>query len=631
MIKLMNKCNYSVLAAVLFAVSSLQAFEFQQKGRVFVVSGKRVELTVSDGAVEGIRNKTNGFVLTEKSGVKMNIAGLGNMTGNAKEMSKLHFPWGEPTIKQHRKRSKTTVYGQPGKNSKIIVKKTGNSAAVTWQGLYFGGKFSPQDSLTLSFREDAEGALEVKRSGRGRAGIFGITVPVNNLPKDGKLFLPTFGGLEYAARSAQEELIGLQNTTLFFEAPLMICTKSENAFGMWMEDKTFRPYFGFVERSPKGSAFTLESQNIMPYDNLTAIDPPAVKFDIFADAGWIAAARPYRNWYHKAFAEEIAVRDAKSWADNIYVIADGGNSAPGYKNLLKAFKPENVLVQIWQARKLGFTQGIPDYTPRGHYPDVVKSLHKAGFKVMCYVCPLCAVYQCDAWKRDNVGSFFLTRKNSITNYHGNKNAFDENLAGTIRAAKGKDQFGHLKPGAFLYGDPLSKGWRDYFCRVIKHMNDTCGTDANYQDTLGCTADTGNGYIDGYSGAQGNWLFTRDLQKKVGVPMAAEFGPEAIAMGIRWPLNNAHGWGGPAFRAYRMHHQIPLTAFIFGYRTWVPSIRLYTDDLTSVVLSVSDACSGFGMISTGSNVNNRTGFFGQMVLRARLFADRQLKPYYPAKK
>ena len=627
----MNKKTLFSLLAAVFAAFSLQAFSFQQKGKSFVVSGKRVELTVSCGTITSIRNRQNGVLLTAPGGVKMNVAGLGNMTGNGKEMSALHFPWGEPTIKQHRKRKKTAVYGLPGKESKVLVKKSGKSAVVTWQGLYYNGKFSSQDSVTFSFSEDANGSLVLKRSGQGRKGIFGIAVPVNNLAADGKITVPSFGGLEYAAKSGQEELISLQNTTLFFEAPLLIYTRKDNALGMWIEDKTFRPYYGFIERTPKGCAFALESQNIMPYENLTKIDPPAVKFDVFADSDWIAAARPYRNWYHKAFAEEISVRDAKSWADKIFVIADGGNSAPGYKGLLKAFKPENVLVQIWQARKLGFTQGIPDYTPRGHYPDVVRNLHKSGFKVMCYVCSLCAVYKCDAWNKDDVGSFFLTRKNSITNYHGNKNAFDENLAGTIRAAKGKDQFGHLKKGAFLYGDPLSKGWRDYFCKTIKHMNDTCGTDANYQDTLGCTADTGNGYIGGLSGAQGNWQFTRDLQKKVGVPMAAEFGPEAIAMGIRWPLNNAHGWGGPAFRRYRMHHHVPLTAFIFGYRTWVPSIRLYSDDLVSVVLSVSDALSGFGMVSTSTDVDNRTGFWGQMALRARLFANRELRPYYPPKK
>ena len=560
----------------------------------------------------------------------MYVSGLGNMTGNAKELSRTHFPWGEPAIKQNKKRQRSAIYGKPCSKSKITVKKSGKSASVTWQGLDFNGVFQAQDSITLSFSEDASGALSVQRTGGGRAGVFGISVPVKNLAPDGTVYVPSFGGLEYAASSQEDEFISLQDTTLFIEAPLMIYVRKNNAFGMWMEDATFRPYFGMIERNKNGCAIALESQNIMPYEPLKKIAPPAVKFDVFSNAGWIAAARPYRNWYQKTFAKEIAIRDAKSWADDIYVIADGGNSAPGFKNLLKYFKTENVLIQIWQARKQGFTKDIPDYTPRAHYPGLVKTLHDHGFKVMCYVCPLCAVYKCPAWERDNVGSFFLTRKNSITNYHGNENAFDENLAGTIRAAKGNDQYGHLKPGAFLYGDPLSKGWRDYFCKVIRKMNDTCGTDANYQDTLGCTADVGNGYVDGLSGSQGNVEFTRDLQKKVGVPMASEFGSAPIAMGIRWPLNGARAWGRERFQRYRNTRQVPLSPFIFGYRTWVSSIRLHTDLRMHIVMAVSDALSGFGMISTSFNDKETSGYNGQMLMRARFFAEKQLKPYYPEK-
>ncbi|MBR2910028.1 MAG: hypothetical protein IKC05_00330, partial [Lentisphaeria bacterium] len=113
----MNKKTLFSLSLAAFAAFSLQAFSFQQQGRNFVVSGKRVELTVCDGEITAIRNRQNGALLTIPDGVKMNVAGLGNMTGKAKEMSSLHFPWGEPTIKQHRKRKKTAVYGLPGKHS----------------------------------------------------------------------------------------------------------------------------------------------------------------------------------------------------------------------------------------------------------------------------------------------------------------------------------------------------------------------------------------------------------------------------------------------------------------------------------------------------------------------------------
>ncbi|MBQ9337764.1 MAG: hypothetical protein IJS14_10770 [Lentisphaeria bacterium] len=608
-------------------------FEAKQQEKSIIVSGKRIELTVKDARITAVRNLENGAVLTSDKSISMHAAGLGNMTGQAKELSRVHFPWGEPNIRQNRQRTKTPIYGHAGEKTKMSVKQSKDSLTVTWKGLYFGKEFAADDSITLEFSEDENGALVLKRSGKGREGVFGVSVPVDRLAPDGKLFLPTFGGVEYAATSKdnRQELIGLQDTTLFFEAPLMIYVRDRNAFGMWVEDAKFRPYFGLIERSPAGSAFTLEGLNVIPYEKLTSAEPPPVKLDVFKDSGWIAAARPFRNWYHKAFAKEIAIRDDKnSWADKIMVIADGGNSAPGYERLPKIFDPETVLVQVWQARKLGFTTGIPDYTPRGHYPDVVKSVHKAGMKVMCYVCSLCAVYKCAAWEKDHVGDFFLTRKNSVSNYRGKKSAFDENLVGTQREAKGNDQFGHLKPGAFLYGDPLSRGWHEYFGNKIKEMNDLCGTDANYQDTLGCASDNGNGFVDGRAGSEGNIEFARHLQKVPGVPMAAEFGPAPIAFAIRWPLNNSRGWGKKTFRDYRTFHQVPLTPFLFGYRSWVPSIRLTDDEVRHCILSVSDSVSGFGMIPTGINPEAKKGFTGQMLTRAKLFSSRMLRPYYPEK-
>ena len=624
--------KFKLLVYVTFVCAMLFGFEAVRNGDTVLVSGKRVQLTVKDARIIAVHNLENGTELTTQGGVKMLSAGLGNMTNNEAELKRIHFPWGEPSIKQVQKRQKTKLYGQAGAKTQLNVSQVKDKVNCTWKGLYYGENFAANDEITLVFSQDEQGALVMERHGKGVEGIFGVSVPVDALPPDGSLYLPSFGGLQYDAKADGQELIGLNDTTLFLEAPLMIYVRNSNAFGMWVEDETFRPFFGLIERTPKGSAFTLEGLNLIPYEKLTEVRPPAVKFDIFGNSDWIAAAWPYRNWYQKTFAKEIAIRDdPKSWANDIMVIADGGAAAPGYQKLPELLDKETVLVQIWQARKLGFTTGIPDYTPRDIYPGVVKSVHASGMKVMCYVCSLCAVYKSEAWEKDNIGDFFLTRKNSITNYNGKKNSFDENLVGTVRAAKGKDQFGHLKPGAFLYGDPLSAGWREFFGKRIQDMNQLCGTDANYQDTLGCTADNGNGIIDGLSGSQGNAEMARHMQKVPGVPMASEFGPAPIAFAIRWPLNNTHGWGGFNFRQYRSYHQVPLTAFLFGYRSWISSIRLDNDEKRFCALSVSDSLSGFGMIPTSINPEEKSGFYGQMLTRAQLFSKGRLRPFYPERK
>ena len=207
----MKKGLFIPALLLLLSAAEVGAFSFQQKGRQFTVSGKRVELIVQDAAVVGLVNKESKVSLAEqKNKVDMYVSGLGNMTGNTDELSRTHFPWGEPAIKQNKKRLKSAIYGKPCSKSKITVKKGGKSASVTWQGLDFNGVFQAQDSITLTFSEDAAGALSVQRTGGGRAGVFGISVPVKNLAPDGTVYVPSFGGLEYAANSQEDEFISLQ-------------------------------------------------------------------------------------------------------------------------------------------------------------------------------------------------------------------------------------------------------------------------------------------------------------------------------------------------------------------------------------------------------------------------------------
>lgn len=620
-----------VIAGMMASASAVELV--RGKNGEFSVSAKRVKVAVRNARIVGVESKDGSNKIVDPSnGVDSVYAGLGNMRGKVKELSRVHYPWGEPNVRQHKKRIKTDIYRYPDEKSELMLEELNGKITATWKNLTNGTARFAQDTITLVFSLDKKGALTIGRAAASPdPGIFGLNIPVENLGRNGKILIPSFGGMEYDAFADEEQLMSFQNTGLFIEAPLMIYAHGGDTMAIWIEDANLRPYFGLIERTPQGATMALEALNLMPYETNTIVTAPALKLDLFADSDWVAAARPYRDWYQQTFAKEIAVRESIEWARKIYVIADGGAVATGAENIPKLFNPENVLIQIWQPRKEGFTTNIPDYTPRDGYAATVNRLHELKLKVMCYVCTLCAVYRSPAWDRDNVGDFFLTRKNTITNYGGNENAFDENLIGTIRAARGKDQYADLKPGAFLYGDPLSTGWRRYFIKVIKEMNELCGTDANYQDTLGCTGDTGNGIVDGLAGAEGNKAFTRELQEGLGVPMAAEYGPAPIAFGIRWPLNHAVAWGGDKFRSYRVSRQHPITPFLFGYRSWVSTVRMYTDELKYTGTAVSDSLSGFGMFSSNQPMRTEKGFDDHLIWRAKVFADNRLEPYYPEKK
>lgn len=608
------------------------ALDFKPGNREATLETKRLRAVVRDGRIIHLENRKTGQIYADR---KLNewsmTSGLGYMTGKEKELSKLHFPWGEPGLNQHILLRKTDLYHYPNEKSIYSAKKSGKEVILSWKGLSDGKQFFADETLSIHFTEDPSGALVFLGKGYSpRKGVFAVQIPLENIPPDSTFLLPTFGGLEYKG-TGTKGLLTFQSTIMFYEAPMMVCTIGKDSLGMWCEDARFRDFFAFFTRNKKSCSFALEFLNLIPFEQHNRSISNPVKLDVFENSGWIAAARPYRNWYQKTFAKEIAIRDS-GWADNISVICDIVAGGKSLKELAAMMPPERVLFHVWQARKEGFTTNLPDYTPKKNYPAAVANYHAHGFKVMCYTCALCVTYGRKLWKQDKLENVVFARRTSVTNYNGTHAAFDENLVGNIvKSEKGKNPFASLKPGRLIYTDPLSPKWRNYYTDKIKEFNRVTETDANYQDTLGCTEDVGNGIVDGMRGAEGNAALSRLLQQKVGVPMASEFGPAPIAFAVKWPLNQTSVWGSHRFRVSRIHRHRPLTPFLFGYRTWIPVIRTNTDMLKHMACAASDSLSGMGLFTWARDMQNNEGFDGHMVLRSQVFAKYGLKPYYPQEK
>ncbi len=626
------KIKLSTLLTLLLAATSF-AFDFTQNGNELVFKTKRTQIKIAHARITEVKNIEGNVIFAgADTPAESKTAGIGTIAnGRSKEMSKIHFPWGEPLMNQALNPiDKTQLYRFPNEKSKLSISKSGKSVKAVWKGLTDSVDFFPEDSITAVFSEDTNGAFTIQATAKtADKGVFGVQFPIENINGKGTFGLATFGGMEHPA-SGSPALLTFQDNGLFYEAKIMTCTLGNASMGYWFEDPSFKPYFVMLHRGKAASAIGIEINTIMPFELQDSITLPPLKIDTFNDADWIAAATPYRNWYQTTFADDIKKRDAIAWANDIAAIVDVDVSSDATLNEMAKFvPPENTLLHSWNARKPNFDTKLPDYTPRDSYIANVKRAHEHGFRVMCYVCSLCANYNCEVWKRDKLNEFVLTRKNNITNYNGKKNVFDEALMGTLNAAKGNDQFANLRNEQLIYTDPLSKGWRDYFSKSVMEMNRLAGTDANYQDTLGCTANNGNGVVDGYAGAQGNMLHARQLASKMpNVPMASEFGPEPIAFAVHWPLNYTTVWGSIEFRKQRMHRQIPLTAFLFGYRTWIPTLRMGDDLHRHVGSACSDALGGLGFYTPSKSLTMKSGFNDHLVLRSHIFAKYGLKPYFP---
>ncbi|MFA6568598.1 MAG: DUF6259 domain-containing protein [Victivallales bacterium] len=609
----------------------VQPLKVVENDRSFTAVTERLEATFEDGMIVHLINPKTGEVIADRKHDDRAVpTGMGCLNNDVASLRKFHVPWGATTLNQHLEAGiPMPNYRRPCERSRYALEKTGAGVRATWTGLSNGKDFYPDDELAITVGEDAQGALTVQTRGTSKEpGVFGAVTPLINISADAKFILPHFGGMEFDRNTQKPALMPFGGAP-FYEAPVMALEMPQSSVGMWVERDEFRNYYVFFNYSGKSFSFSFELSNLMPFEQHKTIEAETVKLDCFAGGDWKTALTPYRDWYRNYFKDEIKVRDAVKWAHDINVVVDPGSyDAKALSRVAELFPKEAVMFHDWNARKPKFDTELPDWTPRDGYIEQVKRIHSFGFKTMAYVNTYCVNYNSPVWKKDNISEFILTRKDGIAFYKG-ATVTNELLTGTINYTEGKNQFAGMKDGQLFYGDPLSTRWREYHADMMKWWNTITGTDANYEDTAGCVADSGNGIVDGLSGGQGAVAQMRLLQKtQPNVPMASEYGPDGIAFAVMWPLNYVQAWGNAAFRRHRLHRQHPVTVFIYGYRTWIPYIRSDNDFIRHLAAGCSDALNGMGMMAAGPDMQDQLGFNGHLVYRARLFAQLGLQPYFP---
>ncbi|MFA6928804.1 MAG: DUF6259 domain-containing protein [Lentisphaeria bacterium] len=629
-----KNCCFALTAVLLLVFSGCGSFsgrrslQFSVSGRQATVRSARLEAVIEDGCFISCRELSSGrqFAAPGHDAGVIPI-GLGCLSDNVEELRRLHVPWGEVTLNQHLTEQSFSLYLYPDEQSEFVAEAQGAAWILSWRNLTNGTKRFADCSLSLRLEQDASGALSYQSSGMApQGGIFGIQVPLSNLNPELQLIFPHFGGMRF--KHSSKEALCPFGSAPFWEAPVIAMEYDGSALGLWMEDSKFSPYYAFFKNGTSGFSFSYELNSLMPVEDKRQFVAPAVKLDIFP-GDWQTAMAPFRRWYQKKFATELACRDSLAWAEQIKLVIDNGSN---YEKVAATFPPETVMYHNWNGRAPKFDTELPDWTPREGYIEGVEKIHSYGFKAMAYVNTYCINYQSPVFIRDQLEQIFLTRKNSLWRYNSqaeSKNAaLSDMLIGTVDQGKKGDQFAGIAPGRLLYGDPLSTAWRQYHAESMRVWNTNTKTDANYEDTAGCVDDHGNGIIDGLSAGQGSVAQMQLLQQtQPGVPMASEYGPEGIAFAVKWPLNYAQVWGGHGFRHSRLHRQEPVTTYLYGYTTWIPIIRCGDDFTRHLVSACSDALGGMGMLSANFADPDTGGMSAHLTLRALLFTHKRLTPYF----
>ena len=378
-----------------FLILNVFALDLQVKKNEFTVQTKRLSATVRDGNIIELRDIQQGIFWCESNLADYGIpSGLGVLS-DIPNLRKTHIPWGEPTLNQHLSLDTPLLnYYKPTEQSKMSVRKEGDKILAIWQGLSNDIKTLENAELRIEFGEAKDGALTIRTAGiNPKKNVFGIPLPLINIPNHVKFIFANFGGMEYDGFGTP----GLMpfGGAPFVEAPLMILQQEGgNSLGLWMEDPSIRPFYVFFRRSGKSISLAMENLALMPFENNVDFFSPELKLDVFK-GDWKTAATPYRDWYREYFKNELAIRDNVKWVDQIKAIFDIYMNVPDdntLSSMAENYPASKVMFQVWNARAPSFDRELPDWTPREGYIDGVSRLHKYGFKVMAYVNTYCANY-----------------------------------------------------------------------------------------------------------------------------------------------------------------------------------------------------------------------------------------------
>lgn len=604
----------------------------------FVFKTANLEATIIRGVITGLTDTRTGEVIADASLGDLDFPkGVGTLSGDIETMDRFHTPWGAVELDQHIELGTPMPnYWYPDERSAFNLTINGGRVTGTWTGLGNGSGFVDDATLTVEVWEDRnDGAMSFKASAYfPGGGLFGVLVPVANILPDAVFYLPHFGGMRFDRNI--EPALRPYGGAPFYEAPVMALETPGGSVGLWTEN-VHNPYQVFFNWNGRSFSFSYQHKNLTPFEPHREIDSVVWKLDVFSGGGWMTAMRPFKDWYWDHFAREIAIRDSVEWAKDIMVVVDRFPQEQSvYQAVAETFDPGTVMFHFWDARAARFDRDLPDWTPREGYIETVADLKSLGFRTQAYVNTYCVNYNSPVFIRDNIADFFLTRKTRAGRYSSRPTGpqIEDAKIGDAQGGfglTGGAQFEGVEEGRILYGDPLSRGWREYHANQMKWWNSTTGTDANYEDTAGTWGDYGNGVIDGKFAGQGAVaMMTELLEGQPHVPMATEYGPAPVAFGASWPLIYPQVWGNEQFKIYRLNKQHPIGSYLFGNRAWVPVIRAESDFLMHLVAANADALGGMGQLWAG-RLDVDYGMTGHLKWRSQVFSEKRLTPYFEGKR
>jgi len=615
--RISRKAGWLALA-VLFAVQAwgyAAGWTVQAEGRIVWLETERWKIGIEDGLVVDFTNKLAGEVHARRgASVDSLPAGLGVQTGALEAARQLHALWGGVALDRKPAAALFPSQHRPYAKSAFTWNRVdARTVCLTYRGLAVGDKVYPDETFKLTAALDAAtGDILLTASGSSRlGGVYGAMVGVANIDKNTTAQVAHFGGVRLDKDWPRGQY-SLQDGGPFWEAPMVALEGTHGSWAMWSADARFGPKGFYWQNTPGAFHLLMESRNLSPFDAYHEVKTVTWHMNCFRGS-WVAAAKPYHEWFGRAFAEDLAAR-TPDWARKIRVVCECLPTGPAEMDALAAvFDPRTVLLHAWSARKPEFDHELPDFTPRQTFIDCVQAAHQRGFHTSGYVNAYCVNKGSPSYRENRVEDTILVRTPLF---------------------QAKKTLADWKDGQLIYGDPLSRPWREFHARSMKAFVDASAVDSLYEDTAGCSGDFGNGMAEEVYAGRGSYELLRGVRRLLpAMPFSTEYNTEPIAPFCTWPLRGNYLWGGEAFRDALSTHASPLEAYLFGpdVLAWVMVHPTSAPQHFHRAVDYADAMGGLAWVYSPAWLNVTRGDEALALHRAKLFSRLQLKPVFPETK
>jgi hypothetical protein len=296
----MRTCLLCAAALISVGLAVAQEAKVELAERSFTITSPRLQVTVEDGMIVHAKSLVTGEVHADRAAADYHMPrGMGYLTGDVAEATRLHVPWGSHNMNQQIEAgSGFPTMHHPHADSAYQVERIERGARATWTGLSNGEQVFADERLTIEMWVE-EGSGQVLYRAQATSpdgGVYGVQVPLANLDAGHRFYVDSFGGLYYD-RNMNPALITLGQAP-FWEAPVVAIEGRQGSLGLWIEDPTARLSFCFLNWSGDSFSLALEHLNLMPFDPHTSTESVTWRLDAFA-GGWVDAMTPYRDWHHE--------------------------------------------------------------------------------------------------------------------------------------------------------------------------------------------------------------------------------------------------------------------------------------------------------------------------------------------